>query len=75
MSSAAATPDIRPDLIKQIESLDSADLPVVQHLLLLLEKERLWNELSDAAEQDRLSGKFDRLPEIIREARAAVRRE
>jgi hypothetical protein len=75
MSSPAVTPDVlRPALIKQIENLDESDLATVQRVLQLLEKERLWSELSDAAEQDRLSGKFDRLPEIIREVRAARQR-
>jgi len=42
--------------------------------LLIVEKERLWRELSAEAGQDRRSGKFDRLPEIIRQARAELRK-
>ncbi len=41
---------------------------------LLVEKERLWHELSTDVEQDRSSGKLDRLPDIIREARAELRK-
>ena len=41
---------------------------------MILEKERLWRELSAEAEQDRSSGKDQRLVEIIREACAELRR-
>jgi hypothetical protein len=49
-------------------------LLLLHHHLLLLEKERLWQELSAEAEADRRSGKLDRLPDIIRDARAELRK-
>ncbi len=39
-----------------------------------MEKERLWGELSTEAEADRSAGKLDRLSDIIREARAELRK-
>jgi hypothetical protein len=65
---------LRPEIIERIENMDDESLLVLHRILLLVEKERLWRELSIEAEHDRTSGKFDRLPEIIREARAELRR-
>jgi hypothetical protein len=60
---------LRPEIIQRIEALDDEGLLLLHHLLLHVEKERLWRELSKEAETDRLSGKFERLPQIVREAR------
>jgi len=54
--------------------MDDESLLVLHRVLLIVEKERLWRELAAEAEDDRRSGKFERLPEIIREARAELRR-
>ena len=64
---------LRPDIIQRIENMDDENLLVLHRFLLIVEKERLWRELSAEAEQDRASGQLDRLPEIIREARAELR--
>ena len=64
---------LRPDIIQRIENMDDENLLVLHRFLLIVEKERLWRELSAEAEQDRASGQLDRLPEIIRGARAALR--
>jgi len=66
---------LRPEIIQRIESMDDENLLVLHRVLLIVEKERLWRELSAEAEQDRVSGKLDRLPEIIRQARAELRSE
>jgi hypothetical protein len=66
---------LRPEIIHRIETMDDESLLVLHRILLHVEKARLWQELSAEAEQDRLSGKLDRLPEIIREARAELRKE
>ena len=63
---------LRPEIIQRIEAMDDESLMLVHRVLLIVEKERLWRELSAEAEQDRRLGKFDRLPEIIREARAEL---
>ena len=65
---------LRPEIIQRIENMDDESLLVLHRFLLIVEKERLWRELSAEAEQDRESGKLDRLPEIIREARAELRK-
>jgi hypothetical protein len=64
---------LRPEIIHRIEAMDDQSLLVLHRVLLILEKERLWRELSAETEQDRVSGKFDRLPQIIREARAQLK--
>lgn len=65
---------LRPEIIQRIEAMDDESLLLLHRVLLIVEKERLWRELSAEAEEDRGSGKFDRLPEIIREARAELRK-
>lgn len=75
MSSTTLEPKkLRPEIIQRIEKMDDESLLLVHRVLLLVEKNRLWQELSAEAEEDRLSGKFDRLPEIVREARAELRK-
>jgi len=75
MNSTVLEPEkLRPEIIQRIEALDGESLLLLHRVLLNVEKERLWRELSAEAEQDRRSGKLDRLPEIIREARAELRR-
>jgi len=66
---------LRPALIQRIEAMDDESLLLLHRVLLIVEKERRWRELSAEAEQDRRSGKLDRLHEIIREARAELRHE
>ncbi len=65
---------LRPEIIQRIEAMDDQSLLLLHRLLLLIEKERLWHELSAEAEADRRSGKLDRLSELIREARAELRK-
>jgi hypothetical protein len=65
---------LRPELIQRVETMDDESLLVLHRALLIVENERLWRELFAEAEQDRRLGKFDRLPEIIREARAELRK-
>jgi len=64
---------LRPEILQRIEAMDDKSLLLLHRLLLHVEKERLWRELSAEAEADRCSGVFDRLPEIIREVRAELR--
>lgn len=65
---------LRPEIIQRIESMDDESLLLLHRILLIVEKEQLWRELSAEAEQDCRSGKLDRLPEIIRQARAELRK-
>ncbi len=48
---------LRPEIIQRIENMDDESLLVLHRVLLMVEKERLWRELSAEAEQDRGSGK------------------
>jgi hypothetical protein len=66
---------LRPEIVQRIKALDSEGLLLLHRLLLHLEKERLWHELSTEAEVDRVSGKLKRLPEIIRQVRAESARD
>ena len=75
MNSTVLEPkNLRPEIIQRVEAMDDDRLLVLHRILLFVEKERLWRELSAEAEQDRCSGKFDRLPEIVLQARAELRK-
>jgi hypothetical protein len=63
---------LRPEIIQRVEAMDDESLLVLHRVLLIVEKERLWRELAAEAEEDRRSGKFERLPEIIRTARTEL---
>jgi hypothetical protein len=65
---------LRPEIIQRVEAMDDESLVLLHRLLLHLEKERLWRELSTEAEADRRSGKFDRLSDVVREARSELRK-
>jgi hypothetical protein len=65
---------LRPELIQRVEAMDDESLLVLHRVMLIVEKESLWRELAAEAEQDRRSGKLERLPDIIREARAELRK-
>ena len=70
MSSPAPPPkDLRPDLIRRIESMADNELQFVHAVLLQAEKDRLWAEISAEAEENRLAGVFERLPEVIGQVR------
>jgi hypothetical protein len=65
---------LRPAIIQRVEAMDDEGLLLLHRLLLYVEKERLWHELSVESETDRRLGKLDRLPDIIREVRADLRK-
>ena len=64
---------LKPDLIHRIEAMSEQDLQLVHEVLLHAEKDRLWQEISAEAEDERNSGKWERLPEIITEVRSQLR--
>ena len=66
---------LRPEIIQRIEAMDDDGLRLLHRLLLHVEKECLWRELSAEAETDRCAGKFDRLSDVVREARAELRQQ
>ena len=66
--------NLKPDLIHRIEAMSEEDLRLVHEVLLHAEMDRLWREISAEAEDERSSGKWVRLPEIISEVRSQLRR-
>jgi hypothetical protein len=64
---------LRPEIMQRIAAMDDESLFILHRLLLHIEKARLWRELSAEVEDDRRSGKLDRLTDIIREARVELR--
>lgn len=64
---------IRPLLHAEIDRLGGDNLQLLHRIALQLELEEVTVRLNDGFDSDRLAGKLDRLPEIIREARAAIR--
>ncbi len=73
---ATVLPDpsaLKPDLIQRIEAMSEDELRLVHEVLLHAEKDRLWREISAEAEDERKTGKWDRLPEIISEVRSQLR--
>lgn len=74
MSAAQPSPDtLKPDLIHRIEAMSEEDLKLVHEVLLHAEKDRLWREISGEAENDRVSGTWARLTEIVTEVRIQLR--
>lgn len=73
MASSPNSSVLKPDLIQRIEAMSENDLLLVHGVLLHAEKEQLWNEISDEADEERKSGKWERLPEIIAEVRSHLR--
>lgn len=63
---------LRPLLHQRIDQWAAADLPLLHRVMLELERDCLVTELNEEFDRDRESGRLNRLPEIIREARAAL---
>ena len=63
---------LRPLLHQRIDQWAAADLPLLHRVMLELERDRLVTEVNEEFDRDRESGRLARLPEIIREARAAL---
>lgn len=64
---------IRPLLHAEIDRLGDENVAVLHRIAMELELEEVTRRLDDAFDEARAAGKFERLPEIIREARAAIR--
>lgn len=64
---------IRPLLHAGIDRLGGENLLLMHRIAMQLELEEVTARLNDGFDEDRLAEKLARLPEIIREARAAIR--
>lgn len=65
--------NLRPDLVRRIETMSDEELQLVHSVLLHAEKERIWAEISAEAEVERNAGAFERLPQIIEQVRRELR--
>ena len=76
MSTLTALPldpsELRPLLHAEVDKLGAENLLVLHRVALELELDEVADRLNDGFDADRAAGKLARLPEIIREARAAI---
>ena len=74
MSTSVLEPEkLRPALIDKVNQLGADDLSVLQMVLVRLERDRVFAELTGAFANDRREGKYEHLDELIQESRAALR--
>ncbi len=73
MTSQTIPKDLREQMLERLATASEEDLVLVHEILLHAEKDRLWHEIQADAEAEQKAGKWDRLPEIIREVRARLR--
>lgn len=64
--------ELRPLLHEKIDQCAPDDLPLLHRVMVELERDRLVAGLNAEFDRDREAGRLARLPEIIREARAAL---
>ena len=64
--------ELRPLLHEKLDQWAPDDLPLLHRVMVELERDRLVAELNVEFDRDREAGRLARLPEIIREARAAL---
>ena len=65
--------ELRPALHEKVERLDGEALAILHRVALQLELDQAVGEADAEFDKLRGQGGLDRLPEIIREARAAIR--
>ena len=77
MSTHSALPldpkELRPLLHAEVDKLRDENLLVLHRVALELELDEVTERLDAGFDADRAAGKLARLPELIREARAAIR--
>ena len=73
MSKTLDPAELRPALHAKIEELDGEALAILHRVALQLELDRLVTEVDAEFDALRVQGRLERLPEITREARAAIR--
>jgi hypothetical protein len=62
---------LREQIMRSVQLCEEPELSFIHRVLSEVEKQQLWREIGDETEKDRLAGKWDNLPEVIK----AVRRE
>ena len=75
MSKLATTDakELRPLLHAEVDRLHDENLLVLHRVALELELDEVTERLNEGFDADRAAGKLARLPELIRDARAAIR--
>ncbi len=66
--------ELRPLLHAEVDKLRDENLLLLHRVAMELELEEVTERLDAGFDEDRLAGKLARVPEIIREARAALHR-
>ena len=66
--------NLREQMLKRIETAPDADVLIVHEALLHAQKLRLLDDISVDAEHERSSGRWEKLPELLAEVRAKLRR-
>ena len=63
---------LRPIVYADVDKLGAQSLMLLHRVALQLELEEVTERLNSGFDADRAAGRLERLPEIIREARAAL---
>lgn len=72
MPTTSTPSELRPLLHKKLDQWAPDDLPLLHRVMIELERDRLVAELNVEFDRDREAGRLAMLPQIIREARAAL---
>jgi len=72
-SIAISSAELRPRLHEEIDRLPDEDVAILHRIALQLELDALTDKLDAEFDRDRSVGKLDRVPELIQEAREAIR--
>lgn len=62
--------NLRELMISFIQSAPEEQLPELNKRLLIAERDRLWSEVQAQAQADADAGKYENVPEMVREYRA-----
>ena len=72
MPTTSTPSELRPLLHEKLDQWAPDDLPLLHRVMVELERDRLVAELNVEFDRDREAGRMAMLPQIIREARAAL---
>lgn len=70
-----ASENLKPKLHIKIERMSESQLSLLNRVLLQIEAEELAERIGSAFEQDQSEGKFERIPELVRQFRSEHRYE
>lgn len=76
MSNLASQPipkNLRQQMVERISTASEQELMLLHDLMLIAEKEHLWKRIQRDAEAEEAAGKWENLPELVREVREAIK--